>query len=85
MKARLHMPDWQDASIVPVSYPLQLEPLDQAIYLDQKEPFNIFSLLMSPMMLMVGFSVVMVVVMPSLTRQLGAPFTSMHSSLFPLL
>ena len=74
MKARLHMPDWQDGAIVPVAYPLMLEPVERTVYLDQREPFNFASLLMSPMMLMVGFSVVMVVVMPYLTRQLGAYF-----------
>lgn len=66
------MPDWQDGAIVPVTYPLMLEPIERAVYLDHREPFNFASLLMSPMMLMVGFSIVMVVVMPYLTRQLGA-------------
>lgn len=71
------MPDWQDGAIVPVTYPLMLEPIERAVYLDHREPFNFASLLMSPMMLMVGFSIVMVVVMPYLTRQLGAYSSSL--------
>lgn len=72
VKARLHMPEWQDGTIVPVNYPLLIDPEGAAVYVDQREAFNVLGLLMSPMMLMVGFSVVMVVIMPMLTKQLGA-------------
>jgi len=55
---------------VPVPHPLVLEPTGRLQHVDQKEPFNFIALLTSPMMLMVGFSLVMVLVMPSMMNQL---------------
>ncbi|KAI4986937.1 hypothetical protein ZWY2020_019567 [Hordeum vulgare] len=50
---------------------LVLEPLKEEQYYEMREPFNILSLLKSPMGMMVGFMVVMVFVMPKMMENIG--------------
>ncbi|KAL6603054.1 hypothetical protein ACP70R_043415 [Stipagrostis hirtigluma subsp. patula] len=49
---------------------LVLEPLKEEQYYEKREPFSIMSLLKSPMGLMVGFMVIMVVVMPKMMENI---------------
>ncbi|KAE8792210.1 ER membrane protein complex subunit 7 [Hordeum vulgare] len=49
---------------------LVLEPLKEEQYYEMREPFNILSLLKSPMGMMVGFMVVMVFVMPKMMENI---------------
>ncbi|XP_044432707.1 ER membrane protein complex subunit 7 homolog [Triticum aestivum] len=49
---------------------LVLEPLKEEQYYEPREPFNILSLLKSPMGMMVGFMVLMVVVMPKMMENI---------------
>ncbi|KAI4982423.1 hypothetical protein ZWY2020_022915 [Hordeum vulgare] len=50
---------------------LVLEPLKEEQYYEMREPFNILSLLKSPMGMMVGFMVVMVFVMPKMMENIA--------------
>ncbi|RZC53881.1 hypothetical protein C5167_012729 [Papaver somniferum] len=50
---------------------LVLEPLKEEHYYEIREPFNVMSLLKSPMGLMMGFMVVVVFLMPKLMENMG--------------
>ncbi|PIA42278.1 hypothetical protein AQUCO_02000024v1 [Aquilegia coerulea] len=50
---------------------LVLEPLREEQYYEVREPFNVMSLLKSPMGLMMGFMVIVVFLMPKLMENMG--------------
>ncbi|RKP08257.1 hypothetical protein THASP1DRAFT_23714 [Thamnocephalis sphaerospora] len=51
-------------------YPLTLSPLAQREFFAKREGFNIMSLFANPYMLMMGFSVIMLVVMPKMMKNM---------------
>jgi len=52
-----------------LAYPLQLEPTAKVQYFEIEPPFNPLNYLKNPMVLMVGFSAVMMIMMKRMPKQ----------------